>query len=110
MFETNRLCQLSRQFRQLYECADGMPTAANAGNGGWQMSQCWERDQLPPPVCTRVVDGLQAACPSPAGGWSVASAASYTCSAGCARAITTAFHYCGTTFASRIQSSANADA
>eukprot|EP01052_Picozoa_sp_SAG31_P004309 SAG31_NODE_177_length_21310_cov_8.894064_13_plen_1219_part_00 len=110
MFETNRICSMSRQFRQLYECADNMQTPGNAGNGGWQMSQCWQRDELPPPVCSRVVDQLQDTCPPPRGGWSVSAASAYDCSQRCARAITAAFHYCGTTFASRLQSSANADA
>ena len=110
MFETNRICSLSREFRQLYECADGMQTATNLGNGGWQMSDCWERDELPPPVCTRLVDGLQTACPAPTGGWSLAAAETYSCSTGCATSIVGAYHYCGTTFALRLAASANADA
>ena len=109
MFEST-ICSRSREFRELYECSDNMAGLPNM-EGGWQRSSCWERDELPPSTCERIVGGIRDACPAPPGGtWTVEIARSYTCTEDCARAIVGAYHYCGTSFALSIENSPNKDA
>lgn len=98
-----RICRKSREFLRLYECADNMPIAGNAGNSGWHISDCWTPDELPPPICAAITGGIRTSCPEPYGGWSPATARSYQCSDTCARAIVGAFHYCGTTMGRALQ-------
>jgi hypothetical protein len=104
------ICRTSREFRLLYECADNMPVAGNVGNGGWQMSDCWTRDELPPSVCDYLTSNIRTQCSQPNGGWSVETARSYQCSDTCARAIVGAFHYCGTTMGQALQADVNGNA
>ena len=51
-------------------------------------------DMLTPAQCAVVLQQFPTACPQPAGGWTTAAAAQYTCSDDCAKIFVTAYNQC----------------
>ena len=82
-----------RELRVLDVVDEQQPRAMHEGaerQKPWRRSSCLTPDILPPVFCNYMMDNLRESCPAPAGGeWTPEAAASYDCSADCARALVT---------------------
>jgi hypothetical protein len=102
LFES-KLCGMSRQFTEFYECAD-----QKVFSGSWKRTSCLLRDIWPPPSCTNTRQDIDDECVAPNGGWTVANVRNYDCSVACARKMREHWHYCQTTFAKQVHALAAA--
>ena len=65
-------------------------------------------DVLTPAQGAVVLQSFSTACPEPAGGWTAATAAQYTCSEDCARVFVTAYNDCRTSYMERVAAAPDA--
>jgi hypothetical protein len=103
--QRSNICAKTWQFQELYECIDSKDIGIRSSDGAyaWRRDRCVPDDKLPGGVCQAFTSRLASQCPG-ANTLTAGTAASYQCSDNCAKAIVSAYDYCGTTWFNRVRS------